>query len=254
VTIPIALQLYSVRDEAKRDLAGTIRRVAAMGYEAVEFAGFHGHDAGSVRKMLDDAGLRCAGSHAAFDLFSPEKIEATLAFHRTIGCPFLIVPWLAEDRRSTAEQCAKTAREMTALTERVGREGFRFGFHCHAQDMKPIDGERSAWDLLAAGTPQAFILQYDTANGMQGGADPVTPLLAHPGRGATTHLKAYAGGGHGRAVIGEDEVPWDRVLDACEQTAGTQWYVVEQEGHPSLPPMDAAERSLKNLREILAKR
>lgn len=252
--IPIALQLYSVRDDAKADLADVIRRVGAMGYDGVEFAGFHGHEAEAVRAMLDGAGLRCAGSHVQFSQFLPENIDAMMAAHRAIGCEFLIVPSLPTERRSTPEQCAETARELTTLTERVGREGFRLGFHCHAADIKPIDGERTAWDFLAAGTPKAFILQYDTANGMAGGADPLQPILDHPGRGITVHLKEYKkDGGHGKAAIGEGDVPFKQVCDACVKSAGTTWFVIEQEGHPTLSAMDAAYQSLANLHKILGR-
>lgn len=249
--IPIALQLYSVRNDAKQDLFGVLRRVKAMGYDGVEFAGYHGHAAADIKRVLDETGLKAAGTHVGLGEFAPEKLEATVDFHRTLGCENLIVPWLPEDRRNTRAATEATAKELTDVAQRLRPHGMRTGFHAHAADMKPIDGQRSAWDILAENTPREFVLEYDTANGMDGGADPVAPIEAHPGRGLLTHLKEFhRNGGHGKGAIGEGDVPWGRVLAACEK-AGTRWYVIEQEGHPTLSAMEVAERSLVNLKKLM---
>jgi sugar phosphate isomerase/epimerase len=254
MTIPIALQLYSVREDAARDLFDVMRRVRAMGYEGVEFAGYHGKSAADIKAVLDETGLKVAGTHIRLDEFAPEKLDATLAFHKTIGCTNLVVPWLPEEKRNTRAATEATARELSQIVEKLRPHGMRTGFHCHAGDMKPIDGPRSAWDILAANTPKDFILQYDTANGMAGGADPLQPILDHPGRGITVHLKEYKkDGGHGKAAIGEGDVPFKQVCDACVKSAGTTWFVIEQEGHPTLSAMDAAYQSLANLHKILGR-
>lgn len=254
MTIPIALQLYSVRDEAARDLLDTMRRVRAMGFDAVEFAGYHGHSAADIKAVLTETGLEVAGTHIGLDQFTPDKFDATIAFHKTIGCDNLIVPWLPPEKRNSRAACEATAKELAALVDKLRPHGMRTGFHCHAEDMKPIDGSKSAWDILAANTPREFVLQYDTANGMGGGADPLQPILDHPGRGLSTHLKEYRkAGGHGVAALGEGDVPLKAVCDACEKTAGTEWFVVEQEGHKDLPPMEAAHRSLVNLKKVLGR-
>src|SRR5271156_4491349 len=96
MAIPIALQLYSVRDDCAKDFFGTIARVAAMGYAGVEFAGYHGASASDIRKVLDDNGLKCAGSHTGLDLMVGDALEATIEFHKTLGCENLVVPWLPE--------------------------------------------------------------------------------------------------------------------------------------------------------------
>src|SRR5580700_10131887 len=99
--IPIALQLYSLRDDCARDFFGTIAQVAAMGYAGVEFAGYHGASAADLRKVLDDNGLKCAGSHAGFNTLQSDQIEATIAYHATLGCANLVVPWLPQETRAT---------------------------------------------------------------------------------------------------------------------------------------------------------
>ena len=85
MSIPIALQLYSVRDDCARDFFGTIRQVAAMGYDGVEFAGYHGATSEDIRKVLDETGLKVAGSHAGFDTLQDDKIDETIRFHHVLG-------------------------------------------------------------------------------------------------------------------------------------------------------------------------
>jgi len=91
-------------------------------------------------------------------------------------------------------------------------------------------------------------MQYDTANGMSGGADPVRPILDWPGRGASVHLKEWAGA-HG-AILGEGEIPWRRVLDACESVGGTEWYVIEYEIDEDKDPVSSVGKCLENLKAL----
>jgi len=247
--IPIAVQLYSVRDDCAQDLAKTLAQVARMGYEGVEFAGYHGHSAAAVRKCLDDHGLRCAGAHTPFDALQDDKIEETIEFHRIVGCDNLVVPWLPPETRATLDACKQTADKLNAISAKLTPHGMRTGFHAHAGDMAPIDGSKSAWDLLGEFTVAGFIMQYDTANGMAGGADPVQPILDWPKRGRTVHLKEWSGE-NGAKIIGEGMVPWVDVFDACETVAGTEWYIVEHEKYDNMTPLEAVEVCLHNLRAM----
>ena len=92
--IPFALQLYSVRNDCAKDLDSTVAAVAKMGYKAVEFAGYYGRDAKSLRKLLDDVGLKCCGTHIGLDTLLGDNLPKTVEFNRTLGNPFLIVPSL----------------------------------------------------------------------------------------------------------------------------------------------------------------
>jgi len=247
--IPIALQLYSLRDDCARDFFGTVAQVAAMGYAGVEFAGYHGAAAADIRKVLDDNGLKCAGTHAGLNTLEDDKIDETIEFHNVLGCTNLVIPWLPEATRATPDACMATAEKLNAIGEKLMPHGMRTGFHCHEGDMHPLDGGRSAWDLLASYTGSEFIMQYDTANGMSGGADPVQPILDWPGRGITVHLKEWSGE-HGAKVIGEGQIPWPKVFEACETVGGTKWYIVEHESYEGMTPLEAVEACLKNLRAM----
>ena len=249
MSIPIALQLYSVREDCAQDFLGTICKVAQMGYAGVEFAGYHGHSAEEVRRRLDELGLKVAGTHAAFATLQEDQIERTIEFHQALGCENLIVPWLPEETRNTPEACRKTADQLNVISERLKPHGMRTGFHCHSGDMVPLSNGKSAWHHLGELTTPEFVMQYDTANGMAGGADAVQPILDWPGRGVTVHLKEWSGE-HGAKVIGEGMVPWEEVFGACESVAGTQWYIVEHESYEGMTPLESVERCLQNLRRM----
>jgi len=249
MAIPIALQLYSVREDCARDFFGTIAQVAAMGYAGVEFAGYHGASAADIRKVLDDHGLKVAGTHAGFNTLQDDVLEATIEFHKILGCTNLVVPWLPEETRATPDACKATAEKLNLVSEKLKPHGMKTGFHCHEGDMHALEGGKSAWDLLATYTTADFIMQYDTANGMAGGADPVQPILDWPGRGITTHLKEWSGE-HGAKVIGEGQIPWAKVFEACETVGGTQWYIVEHESYEGMTPLEAVDKCLKNLRAM----
>ncbi|MBI5705374.1 MAG: sugar phosphate isomerase/epimerase [Armatimonadetes bacterium] len=249
MSLPIALELYSVRNECAQDLLGVLAKVAKMGYQGVEFAGFHGHSAEAVKSALQSSGLQVAGSHTGIGVLGPDKLDETLAFMETIGCKYVIVPGIPEEKRNSPEACLATAEEFTALAETLEARGFRAGYHCHHGDIVPLSNGETAWYMIAEHTPDSFVMQYDTANGMSGGADPVQPILDFPGRGETVHLKEWAGA-HGAALIGEGQVPWQQVFEACESVGGTRWYIVEHEDESLMPPMEAVDKCLQNLRRM----
>ena len=261
--IPIALQLYSVRDEAKADLRGTLERVAAMGFDGVEFAGFHGHAADTVCGWLDEFGLRCPSTHTPATALEDELLDDTVAFHSAIGCDTILIPWLPPEKRDTLAACERTAGFFNRLVDKLRPRGLRTGFHVHAEDVLPLDppaGDgRSPWDVFAVLTPDDFIMQYDTANGQAGGTDPVATIRRHPGRSQLLHLKEFGDGtgsltgqdGQGQAALGGGDVDLPGVLRAAREVGGTRWLIIEQEGHPTLNPMDAAAACLQGLRKHL---
>jgi sugar phosphate isomerase/epimerase len=240
--IPIGLQLYSLRDQCKTDLPGMLSAVSKIGYKGVEFAGYHGRTAKELRKMLDDNGLVACGTHTPYESVLPDKLSETIEFNRTIGNKFLIVPWMTGKSRQEWLDKAKLFNELAA---KVKPGGMWVGYHAHAHDFEKFDGE-SAWDAFFGNTKQEVIMQLDTSNCCDGGADPVAVLKKYPGRVRSIHIKAHGGGPD--AVIGEDKVNWSEVLQFCETKGGTQWYVLEHES--SKDPLDAVTRSFAALKKL----
>jgi sugar phosphate isomerase/epimerase len=245
--VPIGVQLYSVRHDCERDLPGTLKAIKGFGYEGVEFAGYYGRSAAELRKLLDDNGLRCCGTHTGLDTLEGDALQKTVEFNKTIGNKFLIVPWLPEERRKTAADWKKLAAEFDGLADRVAPHGMRVGYHNHNFEFTPIDGT-TPWDLFFGGTKKAVVMQVDTGNCIEGGGDPLAVFKKYPGRAATLHVKAYSKT-KPDAFVGEDEIPWKDVFATLESAGGTEWYIVEYE-HEKQPAIPAIGSCLKNLRAM----
>lgn len=240
--IPVGVQLYSVREQCKRDLPGTLAAISKIGYPGVEFAGYHGRSAKELRQMLDDHGLVACGTHTPYETLLPDKLAETIEFNRVLGNKFLICPWM---QGKTQQDWLTKARQFNDAVPMAKAAGMWVGYHAHAHDFHKIDGG-AAWDLFFGNTQPEVVMQLDTSNCIQGGADPVEVLKRYPGRGITIHLKANGGGPE--AVIGEDNVDWAGVFQLCETQGGTQWYIVEHE--TSKDPLDAVKRSFEALRRM----
>lgn len=245
--IPIALQLYSVREDAAKDLAGVLDAVAKSGYDGVEFAGYYGHDAPTLKKMLADRGLKCAGAHVGLDTLLGDEFEKSVAFHKTLDNPYLIVPGLAENRRNSADALRETIGIMNEVAAKLKPHGQYTGYHNHAVEFVPM-GENGElmWDMFFGGTSDDVIMQFDTGNALHGGADALPYLERYPGRAVTVHLKEHSDT-NDTALIGEGDVPFQRIFDVCESTGGTKWYIVEQESY-AYPPLECADKCLQILR------
>ncbi len=246
VRVPIGVQLYSVRHECEKDLPATLHAIAAMGYEAVEFAGYYGRSAAELRKLLDAEGLKCCGTHTALDTLEGDALAATVAFNQTLGNRFLIVPWIPEERRKTAADWKALASLFDALADKVAPHGMRVGYHNHNFEFAPLAGS-TPWDIFFGGTKKSVVMQVDTGNCIEGGADPVALLERYPGRAATIHVKEHSKA-KPDAFVGEGELPWRRIFALCEK-GGTEWYVVEYE-REGQAPLPAIARCLQNLKAM----
>jgi sugar phosphate isomerase/epimerase len=242
--IPVGVQLYSVREQAAKDLPGVLKAIGKMGYKGVEFAGYYGWDAKprELRKLLDANGLKCCGTHTGLETVSGDSLKATAELHKTLGNTFLIVPSLVATDAPTWLELAKRFNDIAAKAKELG---MRVGYHAHAHDFHKL-GEKTSWEIFFDNTGQDVIMQMDTGNCLQGGGDPYAILKKYPGRAASVHLKEF--GGPENAVIGQGVVRWPEVFEICETTGGTVWYVVEHETGPD--PMGNIKGCLEGLRKM----
>ncbi len=244
-SIPIGLQLYSVRKECEADLEGVLKAVAGMGYEGVEFAGYYGRSAEELRRLLDDNALKCCGTHTGLTTILGVELERTAEFNGTLGNPYLIVPGLPAERRESRQAWMETARIFTEAAQAARAFGAWVGYHNHAVEFQPMDGELP-WDTFFSNTPPEVFMQVDIGNALHGGGNPVPYIERYPGRAITVHLKEHSAT-NAKALIGEGDVDWQQVFRLCESVGGTQWYIVEQESYAH-PPLECVDRCLKNLR------
>lgn len=245
--IPIGLQLYSVREDAAKDLSGVLKAVAAMGYAGVEFAGYYGHSAVDIRKMLDDNGLKCCGGHIGIDLLLGDALAATVEFQQVLGNKFLIVPGLSSERNGSKAAWLHTAGLMNVIADLLEPHGMRTGYHNHYTEFLDMEGELP-WDIFFGNTSDKVVMQFDTGNAMHGGAEAGPFLRRYPGRAATVHLKEFSAT-DGNALIGDGDVKWPEIFELCETVGKTEWYIVEQESY-AFPPLECVDRCLKNLKQM----
>lgn len=265
---PIALQLYSVRDFAEKDMRGTLQKVKALGYDGVEFAGLYGYAPEDVKAMCEEIGLVPISAHVPIDdLLKP----GTVAAYKTIGCRFIAVPWLGEERRPGHEKYAQTLKDIVAIAEEVNRQGMTLLYHNHDFEFVKVDGAY-ALDIMYENIPADLLqTELDTCWVRVGGADPSAYVKKYSGRAPVVHLKDYVGekSEHMYELIGVDSTAKEEetakfelrpvgdgvqdfpsIIAACEQ-AGTEWLVVEQDT-PSggLSSLACAERSRNYLKTI----
>ena len=243
--IPFALQLYSVRNECAKDLDSTVAAVAKMGYKAVEFAGYHGRDAKSLRKLLDDLGLKCCGTHIGLDTLLGDNLPKTIEFNHTLGNPFLIVPSLSGKYTKNRQGWQEAADLFNELADKVKPHEMRVGYHNHNIEFKLLDGE-VPWDTFFNRAKKEVVVQFDTGNGVASGGDPVVYLKKKPGRVASVHVKPYSNA-KPNALIGDDELPWKEIFNICETTAGVEWYIIEYESD-AYQPLVSVEKTLAVMR------
>ena len=253
--IPIGLQLYSVRHDLQRDTRGTLKAVADMGYEGVEFAGPPQQSAEELRRLLDEFGLVCCGWHTPFALVQDDQLEETIEFNKVLDNRFVIVPGLPEECRNSRDAWLKTAEFFNRLARKLAAHDMMTGYHNHTVEFTPMEGQLP-WDTFFGNTDKAVVMQLDTGNALFGGGDVVSVLERYPGRAVTVHLKPYskeAGRDDPhqgfRPLIGDDDIPWQDVFRLCETVGGTEWYIVEYESD-AFTPLEAVDRCLQGLKAM----
>jgi sugar phosphate isomerase/epimerase len=251
----LSVQLWSVKDALSADFTGTLRQLAAMGFQGVEFAGNFGqyeNDPRGLLSFLDELGLKPSGAHVHFDKFTPENFDATVAFYQDLDCHYLIIPM--DERAFTVEGAEIVAAELEALQQKLAPLGMRIGYHNHKPEMLGEIGQ-TPWDIIGKNTNDQVILQQDVGWTEVAGKDPVAMLNAYPGRTITTHYKASAPepGNPEDPIIGQDTTDWQALITANLTVGGTEWLVVEQESYPEgMTPMQSVEASVKGLQKIIS--
>ncbi len=247
--IPVALQLYSVRDEMARDVPGTLKRVADMGYDGVEFAGLFDYDPADLAEMCEDLGLEVAGAHVRVDAIEGDAIHGTIEEHQALGNDYIVVPGLPAEYSESVEAWKRTADIFSAAVGPVTEAEMNLGYHNHKAEFEPLEGQ-IPWDVFMGAVDERVFGQLDIGHVYRAGNDPVAYLRKYPGRYTTVHVKDF-GEGDADVLVGEGIADWDALFELCETVAGTEWYIIEQEVYP-VPPMEAVEACLANVRQMLA--
>ena len=248
-SIPVGIQLYAVRGAFAKDVPGTLRKMAEIGYEGVEFWGYNGGPnvfknwtAERLRKELDRAGLKCCGMHLQTKTLVGDALNRTVEINKVLGNKYLIIA-ADKKRMSSPESIGQFAKLLNEAARRAKKLDMRVGYHCHGFDMKRFDG-RTAWEILFSQTTPDVIMQLDTGNCAHGGGDPIDILKKFPNRATTLHLKQYQG-----ATLAANNRQFLEIFRLAETTQGTRWYIVEQ-GDGGGTGFDIPRKALEGIQQM----
>ena len=239
----VALELYTVRDETVRDFAGTLRRVAQIGYSGVEFAGYGNLTAQEMSALLAETGLLPVSTHLGLDALQDSQLEASIRYCLDIGCSFIVLPWLANEWR-TREGIQALAPRLNAIGQRCQEHGITFAYHNHDFEFTRVD-EVYLLDYLLQATDASLVkIELDVYWVAYAGLDPVSYLHTLGNRVVLLHLKDMAAD-RSMTEVGKGMLDMQQIC-AFAQNRGL-WGIVEHD-HPQIPSLESAKISLEYFR------
>ena len=268
----IGYQVYSAREEASKDLLGTLKQLKALGYDGVEFAGFYGHTAEEVKEMLDEAGLVAFSDHVPFALIEKDMF-GVIRDHLTIGCKYIAVPYLDEAHRPGQPGFADVIRTIVKFGRLCREAGIQLLYHNHDFEFQKISGMYALDFLYAAVDPEFLKTEIDTCWVDYSGENPADYIRKYAGRAPIVHMKDFVGSRGGTqpyALIkadGSDDgknsesttFEFRPVGYGCQDVksiveagldAGAFCFVVEQDQWYDRTPFEAAKMSVDTLRKL----
>jgi sugar phosphate isomerase/epimerase len=208
----IGVQLYTVRDEMKKDVAATLAHVAQIGYKEVELAGLFNKTSAEFRKLLDDNGLRAPSMHVQRP---PSEWDKTLEDAKTLGCEYVTIPWIDEKQRQSIDDYKRIAEQFNKMAEQANAAGLRFAYHNHDFELKRTNGKLPLDVLYASTDPKLVNFEMDIYWMVHGGADPLTFMKKHSGRIVMVHAKdATAAPEHKMTDVGKGKINFRKILPA----------------------------------------
>lgn len=210
VSGPLGVQLYTLRTEMERDVAATLARVALIGYEEVEFAGYFGHSPSEIRRFLDDAGLRAPSAHVDVGLVD-DAWPATLEAAAVAGHEYVVVPWLPESMRSSLDDWRRTAERLTGAAAAARGMGLRFAYHNHDFEFHEMEGRTPLTVFLETADPELVELELDLFWTVHAGADPIELIGRWPGRIPMVHVKDRTADGR-MTEVGDGVIDWVEIF------------------------------------------
>jgi len=271
--IPIAVQLYSVRDNMEQDFKGTLQAIKNIGFDGVEFAGLYGNTPEEVKAMCDEIGLVPISAHVPLaDMLA--DIDGVIKDYKTIGCEYLAVPFLPEELRPGTDKFIETVEAIRGLADKVSAAGMTLLYHNHDFEFKTMEDGSYGLDYIYSQIPADKLqTELDLCWVKYSGIDPAEYLRKYTDRSPVVHFKDYyfegAKEGDPYALLGEEEAAEApktvfefRPLGCGQQDvpalieafkdAHSKWIVVEQD-NPSmgLCPMRSIKKGFDNLQGML---
>jgi len=262
----LGLQLYTVRDDMKKDPLGTLKQLSAMGYKNVEHANyvdrkFYGYSATDFKKILSDLGLKMPSGHtvmAGSDWdeskkdFS-DKWKQTVEDAAAVGEMYVISPWLDESLRQNYDGLVKFLEVFNNCGELCKKSGLTFGYHNHDFEFKYSLNGKKIYDIILEKTDPTLVLQQIDIGNMYGaGGRALEILKKHPGRFKSMHVKdeiksndkGEMNDNYESTVLGKGILPVKEIVDLFREKGGTTEFIIEQESYQGITPLEASRQDL----------
>lgn len=270
----IGYQVYSAREDAAKDLLSVLKTLKEQGYDGVEFAGFYGHTAEEVKKMLEEVGLVAISSHVPYDSIVAD-MYGTISYHKTIGCSYIAVPFLDEEHRPGGPKFAQAIRNIYKFGNLCKQAGITLLYHNHDFEFCTISGQYGLDFLYDAVPPCTLETEIDCCWVKYAGVNPAEYLKKYAGRAHVVHLKDYVGKKGGKqpyALIradgrddgsnaNSDDIAFEfrpvgygcqnvpEIMEAA-LAGGAEIFIVEQDLSVGRTPLEAAKMSRDYLKSI----
>jgi sugar phosphate isomerase/epimerase len=248
--IPMGIEMYSVRDELKKDPQGTVRAIAGMGYQGLEFYApyfeWNHAQAKEMKKLMDDLGIRCFSTHNDASYMNKEHIQNAIDLNLNLGSKYVVMA--SSQPKPGLDGWKEIADALNFAADKLEGSGLKAGYHNHQLEFTPVDGVRPM-EVLAKNTKPTVMLQLDVGTCLEAGSDPVAWIRANPGRIRSVHCKDWSPeAGKGYSVLfGEGVADWKAIFAAAQSVGGAEYYLMEQEGS-RYPELETAKRCLEAYR------
>ena len=248
--IPLAVQLYTLRDQIAQDFAETVKQVAEIGYAGVEMAGYGNlKTAAEAKRALDDAGLKVVGAHVGVEQLETDIGRVFDELH-ALNAPTVIIPWMPDQRRADAAGWKRAAQALNPVGAKCRERGIELCYHHHSFEFQKFNGKTGMDLLLENAEPGLVRIELDVYWLQHGGEDPVKFVQRVGGRAPLVHLKDMAAGPERKfAPVGSGTLDFKSIL-AAMRDSGARWGIVEQDNCYDTPPVEAVRTSFENLRKI----
>jgi sugar phosphate isomerase/epimerase len=259
----VGIQLYTVREDMGKDPAGTLKKLAEMGYHYVEHANyldhkFYGYGAKDFKNLLDSLKLKMLSGHTKMDPqhWDAAKKDFSDSWKQTVedaaiaGQQYVISPWLDESLRKTYDDALRYMDVFNKCGELCKKSGMKFGYHNHDFEFNTVLNNKKLFDIILQNTdPELVAQQLDMGNLYNGGAIAIAVVMQYPGRFELMHVKDEIKAASGpekyeSTVLGEGIVNTRQVTDLGRRSGGTHHFIIEQESYQGKLPLDCCKADL----------
>ncbi|HHW71369.1 MAG TPA: sugar phosphate isomerase/epimerase [Clostridiales bacterium] len=249
--LKVAAQLYTIRDYTKtvKDIKSSLKKVADIGYSAVQVSGMGPIEPETLKSIVDDLGLTICATHIPFERME-EDIDSVIREHKLWACKYVGIGSMPSEYRGTLEGVKKFAKKASTIGKLLSENGLRLIYHNHAFEFSKLGG-RTIMDILFEETDEDFDFELDTYWIQVGGGNPVDWIYRVEGRMDVVHFKDMVGNldnSHKMTEVGEGNLNWSAIIKACQDT-GVKWCAVERD-ICERSPFDSLEISLNNLKRF----